>query len=97
MAGQKLPARRIVPMRIGDGSASNDAMPLGDASNDALQTPSHPARQLDLRKQAEIAKQKLGSGRRIFVDIQKDGSIVDWHKVLPKDSRQLASHHLALP
>lgn len=68
-------------MRIGDGSASQDAMPLADASNDALQMPSHVARQLDLREQAEIAKQKLGAGRRIYVDIQKDGSIVDWHKV----------------
>jgi hypothetical protein len=82
MAAQKPPARRIVPMRIGDGSASRDAMPLGDASNDALQSPSRPPRQLDLREQAAIARQKLGSGRRIFVDIQKDGSIVDWHKVL---------------
>ena len=68
-------------MRIGDGSASQDAMPLADASNDAMQTPPHIARSLDLREQAEIAKQKLGPGRRIFVDIQNDGSIVDWHKV----------------
>ena len=56
-------------------------MPLGDASNDALQAPSHVARQLDLREQAEIAKQKLGSGRRIFVDIQNGSSVVDWQKV----------------
>jgi hypothetical protein len=72
-------------MRIGDGSASQDAMPLGDASNDTLQSPPHIARQLDLREQAEIAKQKLGPGRRIFVDIQNDGSIVDWHKVALDD------------
>lgn len=56
-------------------------MPLGDASNDALQAPSHVTRQLDLREQAEIAKQKLGSGRRIFVDIQNGSSVVDWQKV----------------
>ena len=86
MAAPKPRARRIVPMRIGDGSASQDAMPLGDASNDALQTPSHNAQQLDLREQAEIAKQKLGAGRRIFVDIREGSSVVDWHKVVLMDN-----------
>lgn len=84
MAAPKPAARRIVPTRVGDSSASWDALPLADASNDALQTPWQPARQLDLREQAAIARQKLGPGRRIFVDLQKD-NVVDWHKVTASD------------
>lgn len=100
MSAARPAPRRIVPQLVAPSQAVRPAAAaaaFGEA-HDVSQSASQPAQQLDLREQADIAAKKLGPGRRIFVDLEKNGNVVDWHKVTPPFRRHAAhiSMHLKL-
>ncbi len=97
MSAARPAPRRIVPQLVAPSQAVRPAAAFGEA-DDVSQSASQPAQQLDLREQAAIAAKKLGPGRRIFVDLEKNGNVVDWHKVTPPFRRHAAhiSMHLEL-